>query len=436
MRRIARRFAFVIVMVGFVGIWPADRSEGAVLKLKAARIGGVIQSPQLTDVPQEKLMTPGTVIVVDAYINGFSPNPLVTWQVTTDRLSHTSGTFGSLQPPDVACTSNSTCVTAFGTGAFCGTTDRPPANKCIWAFQTTSRADWVMAGHGSINGVNIDDDPFDPARGWRAASALTDQINDTVEDPGGDRYLGSFVIRGSTAAGGSVDAAGIFEYAFHSSGFYTFFLTPESLSIPLTLNPLILHYPFDCPVKKFISGEPEICSIDARQPFAPNGSNPAAYQSFAWNLSNVIPPDCPIDEFDGKNYAVGELPSSGTPILVNQVDVNGAQITVTFNRRISANRFTCVTYFETDPDGSATACAGFLPCDVDGNRTVQGADFITLQEEVEFGSDPPMELFKCDMDRSDRCATRDLLRHIDLQNGADSYPRFGGTTIPNSCPSP
>ena len=95
--------------------------------------------------------------------------------------------------------------------------------------------------------------------------------------------------------------------------------------------------------------------------------------------------------------------------------------------------WTCFTH---DESGSQT-CVGYLPADVNGDGTSNGDDVAALIEDLNGLADPPLGLWQCDIDRSDACTPADLLRAIDLLNGADQYdPGWMDATFVDDEPCP
>jgi hypothetical protein len=100
-------------------------------------------------------------------------------------------------------------------------------------------------------------------------------------------------------------------------------------------------------------------------------------------------------------------------------------LTVVFDRIITMQAWTCVRY---NPSGQRV-CMGWLPGDVNSDRTSSPVDILAVIDNLNNQVDPPYELHQCDVDRSDVCGPSDILRVIDLLNGADVYDEWVNQTL-------
>lgn len=179
--------------------------------------------------------------------------------------------------------------------------------------------------------------------------------------------------------------------------------------------------PGTCPIT-ITSSDPPNCTIDARQPSDPDGST-----TLGWSSIDLT--------FDGDASAVGAgdftvevIPGpDGVPDIVNVTAV-GNTATLELEPPIPPGQWTCFTY---DTDGTTT-CLGFLPADSTSDGVSTAADtqrVIDCVNRVE-----SCEPWQCDLDRDGACAPSDILRSIDLLNGAQPYDVWLDASLP-ACPS-
>jgi len=171
--------------------------------------------------------------------------------------------------------------------------------------------------------------------------------------------------------------------------------------------------------------DPPNCAIDARQPSLPNGSNPAGWDSISFTF-NV---DCNLTGIAPSSFSVRQEPA-GLPIAVANVQPVGDVVTVRLSRAISLQTWTCVKYNATGEE----VCLGYLPADVNADRTAGPVDILAVINNLNGQVQPPYPIWQCDSDRSGLCAPADILRVIDLLNGADTYDPWLGRTLP-VCPT-
>ncbi|MGB2984363.1 MAG: hypothetical protein WBE26_00655, partial [Phycisphaerae bacterium] len=184
----------------------------------------------------------------------------------------------------------------------------------------------------------------------------------------------------------------------------------------------------DCSIE-IVSSDPPDCTIDARQPSEPDGSNPDGWDSidmtFSGVASGVLPEHFTVELFPGSV----DVPVVDVPVI-NAVNPTADPTTVTLalNVLIPPGHWTCFTHTSS----STQVCLGYLPADVNGDATAAISDILAVIDCL--NDIAPCEIWQCDVDRSDVCASADILRVIDLLNGADQYNawRDGGLDV---CPS-
>ncbi len=174
------------------------------------------------------------------------------------------------------------------------------------------------------------------------------------------------------------------------------------------------------------AGEPRILNsvppngaIDARQPSDPDGANDDGWQwvdlTFAGNPLVMTAGD----------FAVAEDPPSGVPLAVIWVDPKPGFFRIFLNRKITPGAWTTITHL----DSGTFVRLGYMPGDADGNGTSNEDDITALADALS-GEGDPMPLRSFDLDRSGTVGPRDILREIDLLNGAASYDAYLGETLP------
>lgn len=172
------------------------------------------------------------------------------------------------------------------------------------------------------------------------------------------------------------------------------------------------------------SSDPANCAVDARQNSNLNGSNPDGWDFVSLTFN---PPSCvPIAE--SGDFSVSQS-APGTPPGVADASVNGGAVDVELDAAINPGVWTCVTHI---PSGFER-CFGFLPGDADGDGLGEAADVTRLSDHLS-SIGPLLPIHQCDMDRSNLCGARDVVRAGDLLNGAETYiPRLAASL--GACPT-
>jgi len=173
------------------------------------------------------------------------------------------------------------------------------------------------------------------------------------------------------------------------------------------------------------SSVPANCAIDARQPSNPNGTNPAGWNSVALTFNA----GCSTGAMTAGDFGVTVNPA-GTPPTIADVTAVGQVVTLTFATKIPLGAWTCVTHNAS----GGKVCLGDLPGDVNADRASSAVDILKLIDHLNGQVQPPYQIHQCDADRSGLCGPADILRVIDLLNGADVYDPWLGRTLP-VCPS-
>lgn len=190
-----------------------------------------------------------------------------------------------------------------------------------------------------------------------------------------------------------------------------------------TVGPLAITVGIGCFVE---SSVPSNCALDARQPSEPDGSGEAGWDTVELTFNA----DCSTASMSASDFDVTVAPA-GTAPVIDDVTIAGQMVTLSFATPIRLGAWTCVEH-----TGSGDmVCLGWLPADVNGDLAAGPTDILATIDNLNNQVQPPYPVEQCDVDRSGTCAPADILRVIDLLNGADAYDPWLGETLPE-CPSP
>jgi subtilisin family serine protease len=172
---------------------------------------------------------------------------------------------------------------------------------------------------------------------------------------------------------------------------------------------------------RIVASAPHLDAIDARQPWKPDGSDPTGWQWVDLLIMGKVS-DLTADDFD-----VTADPPCSAPFVIAVQPLEGEfNWRVVLSWEICVDAWTTITYVGHD----SSTRLGYFPGDVDGNGTRDGADVATLVDAVSGVLHPPLPLSSTDIDRSGRLAPADILREIDLLNGAEEYWVLEDPTLP------
>lgn len=177
-----------------------------------------------------------------------------------------------------------------------------------------------------------------------------------------------------------------------------------------------------------VSSVPPDCDVDARQPAEPNGSNADGTNTITMTFNRPLPEVLTPDDF-----SVFLTPGIGdTPVITDVYTIDTVVILV-FDPPLPSSEWTCFVHNES----TTQTCVGSLPADVSGNGMSTVDDVSLLIDHLNGVADPALQLWQCDMNRSEACTAADLLRAIDLLNGADQYePGWMDATFLDNEPCP
>ncbi len=171
-----------------------------------------------------------------------------------------------------------------------------------------------------------------------------------------------------------------------------------------------------------VQSDPPNCAIDARQPLRPNGTAPNGWDAIDIQFSGSL--SCLLES----DFEVYELGQASSPIC--GIDRMGDSATVHLCQRIALGAWTCLRYIPTGQH----VCLSHQPGDVDNDGTCGMTDIPSLVANLEGDVQPPYSMWQCDVDRSGLCTAADILRLVDLLNGAEAYSAWLGEEV-SMCPS-
>lgn len=184
--------------------------------------------------------------------------------------------------------------------------------------------------------------------------------------------------------------------------------------------------PDPCEAIAIVSSTPPNGAIDARQPHPINSPTPAAgYTQLTLTFSGAATGLVPA------SFGVAVEPAGGPVPSIVTVSIAGNNATLTLNQPIPAGKWTRVTHTES---GTSTRI-GFLPGDVNNDRTASPVDVLRLIDRLNGVCAPPpppcnYAAYQTDADRSGATNPADILRVIDLLNGADAFEVWNLRTLP------
>jgi subtilisin family serine protease len=168
-----------------------------------------------------------------------------------------------------------------------------------------------------------------------------------------------------------------------------------------------------------LGSDPPDGAIDARQPLDPTGTIGQGWFeiviTFPRNLGGVASAD----------FAVTQTVAGAAPVVVDVQPIDVDRMRVVLEPPIEPLAWTTITHVPT----ATRIRLGFLPGDVDGDRTSAPVDILALIDSLN-GVGPTLSIWSTDIDRSALAAPVDILQEIDLLNGAGPYDLYNGATLP------
>ena len=179
------------------------------------------------------------------------------------------------------------------------------------------------------------------------------------------------------------------------------------------------------------AARPGNCAIDAREPHSINDAG----ATNGWDRL-VLQFDC-----DPTALASSLLPSDFTrltdpfslpPFIVDfPADSVENTITLQLSRQISPNFYTCITHTES----GNSWCAGYLPADASQDGLSASNDINALIDSINLVPGRILPIHASDINRSNQITGADILRLIDLLNGASDFDPWITKSLPDDCPS-
>ncbi len=169
-----------------------------------------------------------------------------------------------------------------------------------------------------------------------------------------------------------------------------------------------------------VASDPPNGAIDAAQPSYLDGSNPTGWRSVKLTF------DCALKTLGPDDFSVSQEGGEGpAPTVADAAEVDAQTVMVTLSAPIEPGAWTSIVH---DASGTQTRI-GFLPGDVNGDGTSGLLDTFTLIDFLN-GAANPLPVWSTDIDRSGEANARDILREIDLLNGAEGFEVWNGRSLP------
>ena len=173
-------------------------------------------------------------------------------------------------------------------------------------------------------------------------------------------------------------------------------------------------------IRGIVASIPPDGSIDARQPTDPNGANAQGWQTIDLMYNGET---CLTSATDFLMSQDGG--TAGEPIVASVTLPTPNTVRLNFASPIVPGAWTVIT----DVASGDSIRLGYLPGDVSGDGIANGDDIQTLLDALG-GSGPALPIWARDVDRSGELSPADMLRVIDLLNGADGFVPWLEVTLP------
>ena len=392
------------------------------VSLKAVRVNG-------TPIARTNALSAeaGDIIECEIFISDWSPlgQKLIAFHAVIRRESFLSGIGGQLtqlgwdRPPipklDYTCSTDADCPSEFPICLPEGICVGPNYDPSQGAFIVRNRPDWVFwcdPPSLSCPGFDAPQPGTNPLRYSDVLILAADAQMYTSPE----KYAGTLILEVSD------DACGIFTLSFDLPGTSLWDINAILIE-PLTLEPLVIDTA--SPPCGIVGINPPNCAIDPGQPTHPNGS-----ELMAWNTVQVTF-QADVSSAALEDFTVcesGEPP----PVTIEELILPsepGNTVTLRLSHNIPTAQWTCICYL---PRGEK-ACVAALPGDVNGDGFSGPQDVTALVDCI--ANTGSCEEWRCDIDRSGSCRPADILREIDLLNGAAAFDAWLGESLP-PCPSP
>lgn len=167
---------------------------------------------------------------------------------------------------------------------------------------------------------------------------------------------------------------------------------------------------------------PPFGTVDARQPFPPAGGPAQGIGSASEPV--IVQLDAPVPA-DPDCWTVCDT-ADNTNAVVGAADLGGNQLALTLAHPIAPNAVTVVRHVST---GAAVQYVSH-PANTNADETASAGDVLFLIDIFNGIAVPPHGLHSTDVDHSSLFHAADILRTVDLLNGAGALPAQLGTELP------
>ncbi|MCH8241874.1 MAG: hypothetical protein IH897_04585 [Planctomycetes bacterium] len=193
---------------------------------------------------------------------------------------------------------------------------------------------------------------------------------------------------------------------------------------PLTLT---VEVGAACGGQEIVDAVPPNGAIDAREPHLISDATVVS----GWDSIELIMSTVSVTA-SVSDFSLSEVGGDGTPPLIIGASVIAAtSIRLDFDAPIEPGAWTVVTH---NASGSST-CLGFLPADAGQDRLASAGDINALINSINLVPGFILPDYATDINRSGVTNGQDILRLIDLLNGADEFAPWIAQTLPdNPCP--
>jgi len=169
---------------------------------------------------------------------------------------------------------------------------------------------------------------------------------------------------------------------------------------------------------------PGNCAIDAREPHNINDANARN----GWDrLVLSYSCDPALTGLVAGDFSVSVGSRAVASLVIDSV---ADTLTVMFDDLMTPGEWTCIAHAASGSEW----CAGYLPADANQNRTSASNDVLALINSINLAPGFVLPMYASDINRSDVITGADILRLIDLLNGAGDFNPWITQQLP-LCPS-
>lgn len=179
--------------------------------------------------------------------------------------------------------------------------------------------------------------------------------------------------------------------------------------------------PNECEIA-IVGGQPPDGSIDARQPFVPEGGVSMGWRHVVLTMNmNLFVESVTAADFEITQSGGSLAPPS--PVVFERLTASTGMLA--FSRPLEPGSRTTIVH-----RGSQTGIRlGYLPGDVNGDGTANPNDILALVDSLNM-TGPMRPIHQTDINRNGLAEPSDILRLIDLLNGAGPYDVYNGVSLP------